>query len=52
MSPDPTVTISCDYLVELSDDGEQPDQLEPEIITLPPAPHGAGPSPAPASLPE
>jgi len=52
MNPDPTITISYDYLVELSDDGKQPDQPEPEVITLPPAPPGAAPTPAPVSLPE
>jgi hypothetical protein len=41
MDPDPTVTVSWDYLVELTDDGMQPDGQEPEIILLPPAPHAA-----------
>lgn len=52
MNPDPTITISWDYLIELSDDGKQSDQPEPEVIILPPAPHGTAASPAPASAPE
>ncbi len=52
MNPDPTITITCDYLLELSDDGKQSDQPEPEVITLPPSPNGEAPSPAPARLPE
>jgi hypothetical protein len=50
MNPGPTFTISWDYLVELSDDDKQPDQQEPEIILMPPAPNAADASPAPASV--
>ena len=45
MNPHPTITISLDYLVELTDDGEQPDQPEPEVIIIPPASHGMDPAP-------
>lgn len=51
MNPDPTITISSDYLVELSDDGQQPDEAESEIIILPPAPRSTDGSSAPASPP-
>ncbi len=45
MNSEPTITISCDYLVELSDDGTQSDEADPEVIILPPAPRGTdGPS--------
>ena len=52
MNPDPTITISVDYLVELSDDEMQPDQPGPEIIILPSASHGTHASPASGSTPE
>jgi hypothetical protein len=52
MNPDPTITISWDYLVELSDDGKQPDHQEAEVIIIPPAPQATDTSPAPASAPE
>jgi hypothetical protein len=42
MNPDPTIAISWDYLVELSDDGKQTDTQEPELIIMPPAPHATG----------
>lgn len=51
MNPDPTNTISLDYLVELSDDGKQPDQPDPEVVVIPPASND-GVSPAPSSAPE
>ena len=51
MNPDPTLTISWDYLVELSDDGKQPDQPEPEVILIPPTSHGTEGSPAPVRTP-
>ena len=35
MNPDPTRTITWDYLLELSDDGMQPDQPESEVIIIP-----------------
>jgi hypothetical protein len=41
MDPDPTVTDSWDYLIELTDDGKQPDTQEPEIILPPPGPQNA-----------
>jgi hypothetical protein len=50
MNPDPTITISCDYLVEVTDDGEQPGQGESEVIILPPSP-GTGSPPAPGDVP-
>jgi hypothetical protein len=46
MNPDPTVTISCDYFVELSDDGMQSDRPEPEVIMPPPSSHITDPAPA------
>jgi hypothetical protein len=52
MNPAPTITISLDYLVELSDDGMQPNQPGPEVIIIPPASHGTSSSPAPESAPE
>jgi len=52
MNPDPTITISLDYLVELSDDGKQPDQPDPEVILIPPASNGTDGSLAPATAPE
>ena len=52
MNPDPTLTITWDYLLELSDDGMQPDQPESEVIIIPPAPQDADPSAAPASAPK
>ena len=51
MHPDPTITTTLDYLVELSDDGKQSDQQEPEVIILPPAPYDQNPSPAPPQIP-
>lgn len=36
MNPDPTVTLSCDYLVELTDDAEQPNQQPTVVLVLPP----------------
>jgi hypothetical protein len=47
MGPDPTVAISWDYLVELTDDGKQPDGQEPEVILLPPVPPTAEVEPMP-----
>jgi hypothetical protein len=49
MNPEPTIINSLDYLVELSDDGKQPDQPETEVIILPPAPHGTDAPRAPPS---
>jgi len=47
MNPDPTITVSWDYLVELSDDGMQPDKPESEVIIMPPASQGPDLVPAP-----
>jgi hypothetical protein len=52
MNPEPTVTTSLDYLVELSDDGKRADQQEPEVIEIPPAPRATVPSLPPASVPD
>lgn len=38
MTPDPTVPISVEYLVEFTDDAEQPDQGVAEVVILPPLP--------------
>jgi hypothetical protein len=48
MNPDPTITISWDYLVELSDDGQQPDQPATEVIVMPPVPRATDAQPLPA----
>ena len=48
MNPDPTITVSWDYLVELSDDGMQPDQPAPEVIMPPPGSQVTKPAPTPA----
>jgi hypothetical protein len=52
MNLNPTTTSSWDYFVELSDDGKQSNQQEPEIIVLPPSPPATGPSPSPGSAPD
>jgi hypothetical protein len=52
MKPDPTIPISYDYLVELSDDCKASEQLPPEIILLPPVPRTPDGSAAPARVPE
>jgi hypothetical protein len=52
MNPEPTIINSLDYLVELSDDGKQSDQLETEVIILPPAPDGTDGSSGTTSAPE
>ena len=51
MTPDPTGTISVEYLVEFTDDGQQPDQGEAEVVILPPPP-AADPTVPPTSRPE
>jgi len=51
MNPDPTIIISLDYLVELSDDGKQPDQPAPEIIIMPPVSAGKDPVTTPVPAP-
>ena len=45
MNPDPTLTISFDYIVELTDDGNEPEPADPEVIIIPPASHGMDPAP-------
>jgi hypothetical protein len=52
MNPEPTVTTSWDYLIELSDDGKQPDQPDPEVIVLPPPSGSATSSRAPTNAPQ
>jgi hypothetical protein len=49
MNPDPTIPISLDYLVELSDDGQRSNQAEPEVILIPPTPDIDRPSSPPAT---
>jgi hypothetical protein len=36
MRVDPTITITCDYLVEFTDDAENPSPGNAEVIELPP----------------
>ncbi len=45
MNPDSPVSISWDYVVELSDDGAQPTEADPEVVTIPPPPQGTEPTP-------
>jgi hypothetical protein len=45
MNPDPTLTISFDYIVELTDDGNEPEPADPDVIIIPPASHGMDPAP-------
>jgi hypothetical protein len=52
MTRDPTSTESLDYLVELSDDGEQPNQREGEVLILPPVPPTPSGSSPTAGAPE
>ena len=52
MTRDPTSTESLDYLVELSDDGEQPNQREDEVLILPPVPPTPNGSTPTAGAPE
>jgi hypothetical protein len=47
MNSGPTVPLSWDYLVELSDDGKQADQPESELIIMPPARQAEQPTPTP-----
>jgi hypothetical protein len=51
MNPDPTITVSLDYLVELSDDGAQPEQPDPQVIIIPPASHGTDRAPPLGTVP-
>lgn len=44
MNPDPTITISWDYLVELSDDAAQPEQPASDAIIMPPITRGTEPA--------
>ena len=48
MTPDQTITISCDYFIEIDDDGRT-DGPEPAVIVLPPQPQGAVPDTAPGA---
>lgn len=48
MKSDASTPISIDYLVELSDDGKEPEGQEPEVLILPPRPE-AKESPANAA---
>ncbi len=52
MTRDPTSIQSLDYLVELSDDGKQPDQPENEVLILPPLPPTPNGRTTPAGAPE
>ena len=36
MKPDPTISVSLDYLVELSDDGDCAEETSAETIIIPP----------------
>jgi hypothetical protein len=51
MGPDLTTTVSLDYLVELTDDGNQPDQPETEEIMIPPLTANANGLPGTAATP-
>ena len=51
MTPDPTSIESLDYLVELSDDGKQPEQPESEVLILPPGPPTPNATTPPAGAP-
>jgi hypothetical protein len=50
-NPDPTIPNSLDYLLELNDDGKQPEEAEPEIIVIPPVPPFANGAGAPSTQP-
>jgi hypothetical protein len=52
MNPEPTIINSVNYLVELSDDGKQPDQPETEVIILQPAPDATDGSPGITRAPD
>jgi hypothetical protein len=52
MNPDPTVIFTCDDLVEFTNDSQQPEQGEPEVVVLPPPPHGTDSASMPGSSPE
>jgi hypothetical protein len=52
MNPDATITISCDYLVELTDDAAQANPSEPQVIILPPPSHGTDCPPTPGDAAE
>jgi len=51
-NPDPTMRKSLDYLIELSDDGQQPEQPGTEVIIIPPVPPAVDGTNAPPSQPE
>jgi hypothetical protein len=56
MEPDPTVTITCDHLLTVTDDGSQPALMEAELIVFPgPATAtalGASGQPSPGAVPD
>jgi len=51
-NPDPTIPKSLDYLIELSDDGKQPEQGEAEVIIIPPPPPARDGSAKPSNQPK
>ena len=51
VNSDPTIAISLDYLVEFSDDAQQPALPESAVIIIPPAIQGAEIAPAGVSEP-
>jgi hypothetical protein len=52
MDPEPTSIDSLDYLVEVCDDANQPDQQTPEVILFPPTPPVLNPPPLPNPEPD
>jgi hypothetical protein len=52
MNPEPTIELPLDYLVEISDDGKQPNGQEPEVLVLPPPPNSKKDAPASLKSPE
>jgi hypothetical protein len=50
MNPEP-ITISLDYLIEVSDDGSQADEPDPEVIVIPPPSLDSAASPEPTPQP-
>src|SRR6266404_4927585 len=52
LKSDPSQGVPWNYLVELSDDGTQPDKPEAEVILLPPTSNGMDSSTAPGSVVE
>jgi hypothetical protein len=52
MNVEPVITVSWDYLIELTDDGKETYQAEPEVIIIPPTPRAPGVPPASKGLPD